>query len=103
DRHPGRCVVDCVGDIAAIADVLGTERFAITGGSGGGPHALAVAARLPDRVTRAACAVGIAPYDAQGIDWFDGMDPLNVREFGWALQGEAVLVPELEREVAEIK
>jgi pimeloyl-ACP methyl ester carboxylesterase len=103
DRHPGRRVVDCVGDVAAIADVLGIERFAITGGSGGGPHALAVAARLPDRVTRAACAVGIAPYDAEGIDWFDGMDPLNVREFGWALQGEEVLVPELEREVAEIR
>ena len=103
DRHPGRRVVDCVGDVAAIADVLGVERFAITGGSGGGPHALAVAARLPDRDTRAVCAVGIAPYDAEGIDWFDGMDPLNVREFGWALQGEEVLVPELEREVAEIK
>jgi pimeloyl-ACP methyl ester carboxylesterase len=29
------------------------------------------------------------------------MDPLNVREFEWALQGEAVLVPELEREAAE--
>ena len=30
------------------------------------------------------------------------MDPLNVKEFGWALGGENVLVPELEREVAEL-
>ncbi len=103
DRHARRRVVDCVGDIAAIADVLGIDRFAITGGSGGGPHALAVAARLPERVTRAACAVGIAPYDAEGIDWFDGMDPLNVQEFEWALQGEEVLARELEREAAEVK
>jgi pimeloyl-ACP methyl ester carboxylesterase len=63
DRHPGRRVVDCVGDVAAIADTLGIERFAVIGGSGGGPHALAVAARLLERVSRAACVVGIAPYD----------------------------------------
>jgi pimeloyl-ACP methyl ester carboxylesterase len=72
----------------------------VSGGSGGGPHALAVAARLPERVTRAACAVSPAPYDAD-FDWFTGMDPLNVREVQWALQGEEVLAPELEREASE--
>src|ERR687886_1991389 len=36
-RHPGRRVVDCVDDIATIADTLGIGRFAVTGGSGGGP------------------------------------------------------------------
>jgi pimeloyl-ACP methyl ester carboxylesterase len=100
DRNPSRSVVDCVGDVAAIADSLGIERFAITGGSGGGPHALAVAGRLPDRVTRAACAVSPAPFDV-GVDWSEGMDPLNVREVEWALQGADVLAPELEREAAE--
>src|SRR5947207_1233274 len=64
-RQSGRRVVDCVGDVAAIADDLGIERFVVRGGSGGGPHALAVAARLPDRVTRVACVVGVAPYDAE--------------------------------------
>jgi pimeloyl-ACP methyl ester carboxylesterase len=49
--------VDCVQDVAAIADVLEIGQFAVLGGSGGGPHALAVAARLPDRVERATCAV----------------------------------------------
>ena len=102
DRLPGRRVVDCVGDVAAIADLLGIERFAVIGGSGGGPHALAVAARLPERVSRAACAVGIAPYDIEDFDWFEGMDPLNIRELEWARQGEQVLVPELEREAAEM-
>lgn len=100
DRDPGRRVVDCVGEVAAIADELGLDRFAVSGGSGGGPHALAVAARLADRVTRAACAVSPAPFDS-GIDWAEGMDPLNVREVEWALQGEEVLAPELEREAAE--
>jgi pimeloyl-ACP methyl ester carboxylesterase len=101
DRNRGRDVVDCVADVVAIADTLGLDRFAVTGASGGGPCALAVAARLPDRVTRAACAVGIAPYPAPDFDWFEGMDPLNIREFGWALEGEDVLAPELEREAAE--
>ncbi len=64
DRDPGRQVAGCVADVAAIADAVGVDRFAVSGGSGGGPHALAVAAGLPDRVTRAGCAVGFAPYGA---------------------------------------
>jgi pimeloyl-ACP methyl ester carboxylesterase len=100
DRHRGRRVVDCVSDVVAIADALELEKFAITGGSGGGPHALAVAAGLPERVTRAACASSPAPYDVD-FDWLAGMDPLNVREVEWALQGEEVYVPNIEREAAE--
>jgi pimeloyl-ACP methyl ester carboxylesterase len=102
EQNAGRRVVDCVGDVAAIADALGIERFAVTGASGGGPHALAVAARLPERVSRAASVVGIAPYDTRDFDWFEGMDPLYVQEFGWALQGQEVLAPELQREAAEL-
>ncbi|MFZ0995486.1 MAG: alpha/beta hydrolase [Candidatus Dormiibacterota bacterium] len=98
DRHHGREVADCVADVAAIADALGLERFAVSGTSGGGPHALAVAALLGDRVARAACVVGVAPFEALGDDWFIGMDPENVKEFGWALQGEDRLQVELERE-----
>jgi pimeloyl-ACP methyl ester carboxylesterase len=44
------------------------------------------------------CNVGPAPYEAKGLDYFEGMDPENVKEFGWALAGEHTLVPELERE-----
>ena len=97
DRRPGRRVVDCVEDVAAIADALGVDRFAVTGGSGGGPHALAVAARLGGRLTRVECRVGVAPYDAAGVDWWAGMDPQNVREFRWALEGEDVLGENLAR------
>jgi pimeloyl-ACP methyl ester carboxylesterase len=100
-RHRGRRVVDCVADIAAIADALGIERFAVRGGSGGGPHALAVGARLADRVTRVGCHVSPAPFDAPGFDWLAGMDEVNVREVGWAMAGEETLVAELEREVRQ--
>jgi pimeloyl-ACP methyl ester carboxylesterase len=96
-RHSARAVADCVADIAAIADALGIEQFVVTGASGGGPHALAAAAGLPDRVTRAESNVGAAPFDAADLDWFEGMDPENVKEFGWALEGEGTLVRELGR------
>jgi pimeloyl-ACP methyl ester carboxylesterase len=101
DRHRGRCVVDCTGDVRLIADALGLDRFAVVGISGGGPHALAVAAGLPHRVTRAECHVGLAPYPADGLDWRAGMDPENVKEINWALEGEERLFVELEREEAE--
>jgi len=45
--------------------------------------------------------VGGAPYDADDLDWFAGMDPVNVTEFGWALAGEGTLAPEPQRQAQE--
>lgn len=101
DRARARRVVDCAADVAAIADALGIERFAVTGGSGGGPHSLAVAARLGDRITAAECVVGVAPFRAEGLDWWAGMDPQNVQEFGWAVEGEQVLHDNLARQAEQ--
>ncbi|WP_328794187.1 alpha/beta fold hydrolase [Herbidospora solisilvae] len=84
DRHPGRTIASGAADVAAIADRLGLERFAVVGRSGGAPHALACAALLPGRVVRAAALVGLAPKGADGLDWFDGMTASNVREFTFA-------------------
>ena len=106
DRHHGRNVADEAADVAALADELGFDRFGVTGGSGGGPHVLACAALLPDRVVRAICTVGVAPFGPTGLerdDWVSGMDPQNVKEFELALAGEAVLTPELEREHREME
>jgi pimeloyl-ACP methyl ester carboxylesterase len=105
-RRPGRRVVDEVDDVAALADELGFDRFGVTGGSGGGPHALACAALLPERVVRSACMVGVAPLGPPGLErdaWLDGMDAENVKEFRWAEAGEEVLAPELEAEYARMK
>ena len=102
DRHAGRSVVDDVADVAAIADAIGLDRFHITGGSGGGPHSMAAAARLADRVIAAEAAVSPVPYDLDGFDFFAGMDPENIKEFGWALEGEQTLHRELTRIAGEI-
>jgi pimeloyl-ACP methyl ester carboxylesterase len=87
DRLPGRRVADVAADVLAIADAYRLGKFAVVGRSGGGPHALACAALLPDRMTRAAVLVGLAPRGAYGLDWFDGMAQSNVLEFTAAANG----------------
>ena len=90
-RLSGRRVADAAGDIRAIADAFGLERFGIAGVSGGSSPALAAAAWLPDRVSRCATVVGSAPFTAEGLDFYDGMDE-EVRQYRLhTLQGEAAL------------
>jgi pimeloyl-ACP methyl ester carboxylesterase len=83
-RHRGRTVADAAGDVRSISDSLGVDQFCVVGRSGGGPHALACAALLKDRVLSAAVLVGIAPSDAEGLDWYAGMAGSNVSEYGQA-------------------
>ena len=73
--QPGRDVASAAEDVGQLADALRLERFAVMGASGGGPHALACAALLPDRITGVVCLAGLAPYAGMS-EWFDGMiDP----------------------------
>jgi pimeloyl-ACP methyl ester carboxylesterase len=95
----GRSVADAVKDVEAILGELGADEFVTIGWSGGGPHALACAALLPDRCAGAVSLAGVAPYLVNGLDWMAGMDSANVREYSLAVQGEAVLTPFLERGV----
>jgi pimeloyl-ACP methyl ester carboxylesterase len=69
---PGRDVAAAAGDVARLADALGVARFAVMGASGGGPHALACAALLGERVIGTVCLAGPAPR-TEPLDWFDGM------------------------------
>ncbi|MFI9270780.1 alpha/beta fold hydrolase [Kitasatospora sp. NPDC052896] len=81
DRLQGRQVAAAAADVQAIADEFGLARFAVVGRSGGGPHALACGALLPGRVHRVAVLVSLAPWDAEGLDWYGGMTPSNVRDY----------------------
>ncbi|MFJ9912141.1 alpha/beta fold hydrolase [Actinacidiphila glaucinigra] len=89
--RPGRDIASAAGDAAAVADALGIGRFAVMGHSGGGPHALACAALLPDRVLAVVCGAGLAPFGAEGLDWFAGMGPSGAAELGAAVRGRAAL------------
>ncbi|HEY1284889.1 MAG TPA: alpha/beta hydrolase [Solirubrobacterales bacterium] len=102
DRSPGRTVADCAGDVSAIADALGVEDLFTVGWSGGGPHALACAALLPQRVRAAATIASVAPRDAAGLDWLAGMGEENLVEFAAAEAGEEELRAYLEGEAEEL-
>jgi pimeloyl-ACP methyl ester carboxylesterase len=98
-RNHGRSVGSAAADVDAIADVFGLDRFASWGISGGGPHALACAA-LCERLTACATLAGVGPWDADGLDWLDGMGDENIREFDLVLAGEEALAPAVERDRA---
>ena len=89
--HDGRSVASAAADVAAMADALGIGRFAVLGHSGGGPHALACAALLPERVIAAVSVSAPAPVDADGLDWFAGWSPGNAAENRAAAGGRAAL------------
>ncbi len=61
DRHRFDALADTAHDVQAVADALGLGRFALIGVSGGGPHALAAAALLKDRVLRMALIAPVGP------------------------------------------
>ena len=101
-RQPGRSVADVAADTSAVLDHLGLDTCLTMGWSGGGPHALACGALLPDRVRGALVIAGVAPYVAEGLDFLAGMGPENVEEFGAAVAGEATLRPVLDAQQQEL-
>jgi pimeloyl-ACP methyl ester carboxylesterase len=89
-RNPGRSVADVAADMEDVLDALGVERCLVAGKSGGGPHALATATLLPDRV---AAVISIAGCRPNGEGFLDGMGEDNIEEFRLAEQGEEALRP----------
>ena len=87
--QPGRDIAAVAADVAWIADAFGVGSFAVMGHSGGGPHALACAALLPDRVRAAVAISSPAPYRAEGLDWFTGMVPSGQAQLRAAADGRA--------------
>ncbi len=61
--QPARKLLDWPDDVSNLADYLGIEKFFVLGWSAGGPHALACAYKLPDRVISGALVSSLAPPD----------------------------------------
>jgi pimeloyl-ACP methyl ester carboxylesterase len=87
---PGRTMSSVAADVAAVADALDIEEFAVVGYSGGGSYALGCAAALGRRVRAVVSLAGIAPYRTYGLDWFAGMAPSGVAALGTAAAGREV-------------
>ncbi len=100
--QPGRTVADCAGDVRAICAELGIDRLAMWGISGGGPHVLACAALLPDLVTAAASLASLAPYGAEGLDYFAGMGRENVEDIRLFLADESAARTKTDKDREEL-
>ena len=70
--------------------------------SGGGPHVLACAAVLPDLATAAASLASVAPYGAEGLDYFAGMGEENVDDDRLFFTDEAAARARIDKDREEI-
>ena len=86
---PDRDVASAAADVRALVDAAGTERFAVMGHSGGAMHALACAALLRERVLAVVGVSSLAPYAADGLDWYAGMAAPGVAALRAAAEGRA--------------
>ena len=98
DPKPGRTLADWSDDVAAAANAMGLDRFAVAGVSGGGPYALACAARLGDRLTRVAVVSGVGPPGSMPGSAMTV--PVRIafalaRRTPWVLRGPAAVVGQL--------
>jgi pimeloyl-ACP methyl ester carboxylesterase len=89
--HRGRTLLDWAADVAALADHLRIERFAVAGISGGGPHAAVCAAQLGDRISVAGIVSGVGPLDDPELS--ASMDGMNRGLAAMAARAPAVLTP----------
>ena len=79
------------GDVLDLSEALGHRRFAVLGVSCGGPHALAAARLMPDRVTAVGLLAGIGPMDLPQLRV--GQLPLLRAMFGLARWQPALIGP----------
>lgn len=78
--QPKRKLLDWATDINQLADHLGVKQFYVMGWSAGGPHALACACKMPERVIAGAIISGLAPFDRPNP--YEGLPlPLRILNF----------------------
>jgi pimeloyl-ACP methyl ester carboxylesterase len=110
--HPGRTLADWASDVSALADRLKVDSFAVMGVSGGGPHALACARMLPERVSAAAVVSGVGPmgdpeFDVgmvgfnRGLAFLARQSPLALRPMFWFQEWAVRRWPESALKAAE--
>ena len=86
-RQRNRTIRSVASDAQAILDYFAIERFVVAGWSGGGPHALAIAALTPG-CTGALILAGVGPATVADLDFLAGMAEENIEEFSLAFDGD---------------
>lgn len=90
DPKPGRHLLDWADDVMELADHIGLNSFAVAGGSGGGPHALACAHKYPERITHTLLFSSPAPAHfkgaTKGMSFGNKLGIFLNRYAGWILK-----------------
>lgn len=102
ERDPGRSVASCAEDVRSIAQALDIDQLLVWGISGGGPHAIACAALLPDLVPAVGVLASLAPWGAEGLDFFDGMGDENIVDMQLTLHDRSAARAKTEEERAQM-
>ncbi len=92
---PGRRTVDVGRDVAELADDLAVSDFVSVGWSGGGSHALATG--LDPRCRGVVTLAGIAPFDQDDLDFYEGLKADDVAEYLAALNSVEELIELMRR------
>lgn len=87
---PHRITVDVARDVTQLLDFLKIERFVSAGLSGGGQHALATAG--DSRSLGAVSIGGLAPFAELGQRFYEGMQQVDIDEYGDAMKDINLLV-----------
>jgi pimeloyl-ACP methyl ester carboxylesterase len=93
DPRPEATLLDCAEDVVRVADHLGVGRFCVVGASGGGPHAIALVASVPERLRGVAVVSGVGMLDRP--EAFEGMDEGNAAGFRMAIDSPEELATAL--------
>lgn len=88
DFQPGRRIADWPRDLAALADALGIDRFAVLGISGGAPYVVACAGAIPERLTAIGIVCGLGRADRS--EYTAHMNPVARASFAVARAAPAL-------------
>jgi pimeloyl-ACP methyl ester carboxylesterase len=89
--QPRRRLLDWPADVVELAEALGIGRFVAVGVSGGGPHAMACAYAIPDRLSGVVIASSPCPLDSWSC--MKGMSLLQRAAFRLAYLSPELLRP----------
>jgi pimeloyl-ACP methyl ester carboxylesterase len=86
---PGHTIQDVAADVVTLANSLGFARFAVMGGSQGGPYACALAYQYPERLTTLTLVSPLTPFEVKGLNrensFFLRLFPVLANRAPWLL------------------
>lgn len=92
DANPGRSIASVATDMEDLLNHFHVDSALTVGWSGGGPHALATAHFLPERIQAVCVIAGVGPSDVDDLNYREGLSEAELQEFELAVSGREALL-----------